>query len=125
MKGQDFSTTVSYYNSELFLSGNWMNLDIVLENFMDLVGVLTDASWAPYAQLHDEWFLYVYGEFWSNAKETEDGIIGTIGDKEYLISQETVAAASLCQNTEAVFSSNWELAIGPDVVDMIIYRRHR
>ena len=77
VKGQDSSTTVSDYNSKLFLSGKWMNLDVIPKNFVDLVGVLTDAGWAPYAQLHDEWFLYAYREFWFNAKETEDGISGT------------------------------------------------
>ena len=58
-------------------------------------------------------------------KETEDGIVGTICDKEYLISQETVAAVSLCQNTGAVSSSNWKVAIGSDVVDRTIYGRLR
>ena len=86
MKGQDSSTTISDYNSELFLSGKWMNLDAIPENSVDLVGALTGSGWAPYTQLHDEWFLYAYGEFWFNAKEMEDGIVGTIGNKEYLIS---------------------------------------
>ena len=85
MKGQDSSNTVSDYNSDLFLPGKWMNLDAIPHNSVDLANVLSDTGWAPYAQLWDEWFPLAYGEFWFNAKETEDGIVGTIGDKEYLI----------------------------------------
>ena len=48
-KAQDSSATASDYDSELFLSGKWINLDAVPENSVDLVGVLTDAGWAPYA----------------------------------------------------------------------------
>ena len=105
-KGQVSSVSVSDYSADLFLPGKWMNLEAIPDNKVDLVNVLTDAGWAPYAQLRDEWFMLAYGEFWFNAKETEDGIVGTIGDKEYLISQETIAAASLCQNSGAVFSPN-------------------
>ena len=36
MKGQDSLTTVSDYNSELSLSGKWMNLDVVPDNSVDL-----------------------------------------------------------------------------------------
>ena len=56
-------TSSSDYDSELFLGGKCMNLDAVPENTVDLVGVLTDAGWAPYAQIFDEWFRYAYGEF--------------------------------------------------------------
>ena len=66
-----------------------------------------------------------YREFWYNAKETEDGIVGTIGEKGYLNSQETIAVSSLCKNTGAVFSPNWERVVGPDVVDRTIYGRLR
>ena len=81
-KAQESSTITSDYDIELFLSGKWINLDVVLENSVDLVGVLTDAGWAPFAQIYDECILYVYGEFWFNAKEVEDEIAGTIVDKE-------------------------------------------
>ena len=85
-KGQGSSAPVSDYSADLFLPGKWMKLEEIPDNEVDLVSVLTYAGWAPYAQLRDEWFLYAYGEFWYNAREMEDGIMGTIGDKEYLIS---------------------------------------
>ena len=56
------------YDEKLFLIKKWMNLDVIPENSVDLIGVLTDAGWAPYAQILDEWFRLAYGEFWFNAR---------------------------------------------------------
>ena len=36
-----------------------------------------------------------------------------------------IAAASLCKNTRAVLSANWEAGVGPDEVDKTIYGRLR
>ena len=85
-KAQASSTITTDYDSELFLPSKWLNLDSILANSVDLVRVLTEANWAPFAQNYDEWFHYAYGEFWFNAKETDDGIVSTIRDREYLIS---------------------------------------
>ena len=85
-KAPTSSTVNTNYDEELSPSGKWMNLDAIPENSLDLVGVLTDAGWAPYAQIFDEWFRLAYEEFWFNTRETEDGIVGTVADREYLIS---------------------------------------